>query len=630
MPNMDDIAFFETGPYEHRGGIWSDACRKPHVSTMVPSPPIPDDVRSVASAPLPEKSRLPSGDLASEDLSINDTTPGNGTVVEDTADSSRNNTRRRTWFATVRNEDLVAPDFFPEGQPGESEGSRGRTTESEKSTPPRSQSVPKAESLQVPEPEKERFEGPQFSTHLRPSTSRRSSSQYSLKLEQEEDATPPRTKSTPTTPRKNSDASQVARSPSPPSFFSTLKSKAAAADKQAISNTAKEAMRKWGVNWGGFKKDANNSPLPSEEPSQSGGSPPRVNSLFAEGNSAAHRSRTSYAEVRAAVTERKERERTTSHLEDSPNSTEAQSHPAMARARLVSNPKTTLPNGSVYSDTSINPSTVTSATRLATPKLTPKKSTPSISRVSTEVDTQDLVTSEEAKHAPIHVQPQAKTMSIPGIHASHRGEVQSMGYVAPQLPPSTGPSETMLKNPAIQTVYRLWKTPSTSGQEVVRVAQPHAEQPQATGGQPSEGAGQDEIISTEGADSAPLSNPILAVQPVLKPTPPPLPPRSASIVIRPAPIASKDSPSASQSLKSIAQKDDTIRSQTAIESHPAADLLHQDSVDTITASIDSEPEAMPSPTTDLHPSSNIIHSRPHASSGKTPPALPPRRISTSG
>jgi len=627
MPNMDDIAFFETGAYEHRGGIWSDACRKLHVSTVVPSPPIPDDVQSVASAPLPEKSRLPSGDLTSEDLSINNDTPGDGTAVEDTADSSRNNTRRRTWFATVRNEDLVAPDLFAEGQLGDSEGSRGRTTEFEKSTGSRSQSVPKAESLQVPELEKEGSEGPPF-TDSRLSTSRRSSMQYSLKLEPEEDPTPPRTKSTPTTPRKNSDASQTARSPTPPSFFSTLKSKAAAADKQAISNTAKEAMRKWGVNWSGFKKDTNHSSQPSEEPSQSGGSPPRFNGLFAEGSAIAHRSRTSYAEVRAAVTERKERERTTSHLEDSPDSTEAQSHPTMARARLASNPKTTLPNGSVSSDTPIIPSTITSAARLVTPRLTAKKSTPSISRVSTEVDTQDLVTPEESKHAPIHVQPQAKTMSIPGIHASHRGEVQSMGYVAPQLPGPTGPSETMLKNPAIQTVYRLWKTPSAPGQEAVLRAQLNAEQPQVIGGEPPEGA-DEENISTEGAGSAPLHNPTLPVQLELKPTPPPLPPRSASIVIRPPAIASKDPPSASQTLKSIAQKDDTVRSQI-IESLPAADLMQQDPVDTMTASTDDKPEAIPSPNADLHPPSNIIHSRPQSTSSKTPPSLPPRRTSTPG
>src|SRR5260370_36766221 len=29
MPNMDDIAFFETSSYQHRGGVYADDVRKP-------------------------------------------------------------------------------------------------------------------------------------------------------------------------------------------------------------------------------------------------------------------------------------------------------------------------------------------------------------------------------------------------------------------------------------------------------------------------------------------------------------------------------------------------------------------------------------------------------------------------
>lgn len=80
-------------------------------------------------------------------------------------------------------------------------------------------------------------------------------------------------------------------------FLSTLKSKAA--DKQALSNSAKETMRKWGVNWGGLRKE-----------SSGGDELPDHGSTRSEG-SQGQKSRASYAEVRAAVAERKERERVT-------------------------------------------------------------------------------------------------------------------------------------------------------------------------------------------------------------------------------------------------------------------------------------------------------------------------------
>ncbi|KAF9556429.1 hypothetical protein CPC08DRAFT_669947, partial [Agrocybe pediades] len=491
MPNMDDIAFFETSAFEHRGGIWSDASRKPYMSKTVPST-TEDDAQSI-----------PTITKTSED---------------DVTDSSRNNTKRRSWFTSIRDEDQT---LLPEPGTGNNlEESRGRTLEVDsQSSSPRSQSTPKPSSMRSSTSDASDNNGPGASVEQQ-SRHRSSSSVGSTQFSENELSREGRAKSTPTTPRKNSDASEIARSASPPSFFSTLKSKAA--DKQAISNTAKEAMRKWGVNWGGFKKEASNSSSGDETPQQAASSPPR-STLSENANLFAQKARASYAEVRAAVAERKERDR---NHEDSSAASSSSSLFSAPRQRVLSNPMSNLPNGSVYSDAPSNPSIITSAARLNTPRLTSEKSTPSLSRVSTEVDAKDLPEVQEpVKQAPIHVQPQAKTMSIPGIHASHRGELQSMGYVAPQpsAPPAT--AETMLKNPAIQTVYRLWKNPSSQG------GTPH----DMTG--PSESLRTEEAAvpnpgsdgTTNGEDNASVLSAAALATPAIvanATTAPPLPPRS--------------------------------------------------------------------------------------------------------
>ncbi|KAF8910035.1 hypothetical protein CPB84DRAFT_1834102 [Gymnopilus junonius] len=614
MPNMDDIAFFESTGHEHRGGIWSDAYRKPPVpTTVVPSPS--EDAQSVASAPVPDIELTSSEDAAAtlkpaEDSGVNMTRTASvlvdvpSSAAENLTDAPPVNSRRNTWFAIVRSEEEIsvsAQNLLPNDN--EIDVARGRTVEVEKQTTPRSQSAPKPDSPRPVTPKLAVNGGSGTSllqTSTKPSSSRRSSSsQFSLRVEQDvEDV--PRPKSTPNTPRKNSDASQVPRSPSPPSFFSTLKSKAA--DKQAISNTAKETMRKWGVNWGGFKKDNAAASSDSGESSHTGTSPPSSTSRLSDSASAlAHKARTSYAEVRAAVAERKERERN-HHLEGHSDVSSLATPTAKTPASL-----STLFNGADHSSELVSTPPSIAGTRLRAPSLKSKKSTPSISRVQTQTDIQDLPdeTVEPARQEPIHVQPQAMTMSIPGIHASHRGEVQSMGYVAPQPPAPS--QDTMLKNPAIQSVYRLWKTPSNNqGQD----AEAHSQSEL-----PSQVPTEDQLPNEPAEDNttpavSPSSSPPRLL---VKAIPPPLPPRSTT-ALRPATIVSSDSPSASEALKSIVERNESTRSRSINDPIPT------ESVSSRTTEVPSVPETilepLPSPPAEPLPQT------------KVPPALPPRRIHT--
>ena len=609
MPHMDDIAFFESGLYEHRGGIWSDAARKPF--RPKDAVPTPGDVQSVASAPLPDidvsgfpaECITPVVSKSMDDVSVAATLPITTTtadkpplpvppILEESydssriPDSSRNSARRRTWFSSMPVDDSSLPlsnlvvdvnqpeTFETRGRPVENPVESVESLRISRSTSYSSKSGSAREV--TPDRSEDEHKPSQSATYLTPHSSRRSSSQHSVKLEQgssHQEGPSLQARSTPSTPSRNSDTSQIARSPSPPSFFSSLKSKAA--DKQVISNTAKEAIRKWGVNWPGFiKKDT------VSDESLKNGSPPHLGSPLEDNFT--HKSRASYAEVRAAVAERKERERT-AHNDDSPDTL----RPSSPSARASSN--SILPNESASSDAPIYSSTATSAARLSAPKLASKRSMSSMGR---ELDAQELpVTEEPVKSPPIHVQPQAKTMSIPGIHASHRGEVQSMGYVAPQLQPtSSSPSENVLKNPAIQSVYRLWKTPSGS-------VGPEAE------------------IRVLSGDSV--------TTPPVKPIPPPLPPRSSSMAPRTSDtstdVVTSLSSSASQALKTIVLKDERIRRiSTEVALSPTSlEPTVQDSSNPVHVS-----------TADLRDISIALEPTPNlqtVSQGNTPPPLPPRR-----
>lgn len=553
MPNMDDIAFFESAQYEHRGGIWSDASRRARERPLSAS--VLDDTPSTMSEPassvatpdpFPKSedllARPPTPPLDASDVQVSSTLPS----AEDTSGS----TRRRSWFSSVRSDDMdsLLEAKYEQESTDYLDDNRGRSLEVEKGTLPRSQSTPGAQDGSYSNSSSSDADDTQeASGHSRLSlpNSRRSSLHnpsgrghtHSESLDNGHSVTEP---STPPSSRI-SELSRSTITGSPSSFLSTLKSRAAAADKQALSNTAKEAMRKWGVNWGGLKKDLNAADeMPDHGVIGSRGS--RPDSV----NGAAQKARASYAEVRAAVAERKGRERniqTEEHLTPEPSSPIPIPEGSKGKARAVSGPSSlnsaSSSLGKAYPMDEGNPP--------ATPSI--------ISRTNTESSVSEpkrSVDSSATPFSPIHVQPQAKTMTIPGIHASHRGEVMSMGYVAPQ--PPTMPTDSKLKNP----VYRLWKSPTLSGQQDL--------QEQSEFQQSSSGA-----IGSEGsANTAPAP-----AATVPRPIPPPLPPRRSTAAPRPpveAPAAEQtDVP---ESLQVIASKDtlDGASLQPPSSSdHPATD-----------------------------------------------------------
>ncbi|KAJ7750280.1 hypothetical protein B0H16DRAFT_1280418, partial [Mycena metata] len=527
MPNMDDIAFFETSSYAHRGGIWSDASRREKPPTSV-SEDVPDEDGSVASVLLPHPPSV-DGDVLrgtqsaadlSRDASASSSPPDAGDLSWSSSFSSGDETshtnKRRSWFSSIRSDDLqslVEHDGYEE----DDELQRGRSVDVDKSQNPRSRSTPNAS-----EPTPSQSSGGSEDSHLQAPSQSSTLWSHSKSNSVEEYSKP---SSEPSTSLRNGS------SPTTGSFLSTLKSR----DKQAISNTAKEAMRKWGVNWSGLmkdSKDSNNNSAGGDDVPDHGSFVSRFRSDANTSNtSTPQKARASYAEVRAAVAERRGKERS----DGSPGRTSSPIPIPEVRERAVS-----MQPGRPQSG---NPSPSFMA-RAATESVT-KHSSPSVSRSNTEV-----APSETSSPLPIHVQPQAKMMTIPGIHASHRGEVMSMGYVAPEAP-SPSP-EPKVKNPAIQSVYRLWKSPpSTEVSEAVPDV--------ATSSSSSSSSSSSR--TQEGADEG-TNNPSPAS--VSPRNPPPLPPRtgrttSMSHISRPdlgpPRLSETAQPSASEALQSIANKD---------------------------------------------------------------------------
>ncbi|KAK0500722.1 hypothetical protein EDD18DRAFT_1279909 [Armillaria luteobubalina] len=492
LPNMDDIAFFESLSHQHRGGIWPDAARHPgpqqvpdqsskdtgtEIDAVEPiemeQPPLVQKAKSLQeqAIPLTEPPLLiPS---STEPGFPNESTPLN---------------RRRTWFSTNRNDEKLLSDDRENLTTKDGDEARGRSVDVGKITLARSHSAPgEPEVNHIGDGTSDDGTSNDTDSHLSVNDGRRPSSQASSISDDQEKGKGPSSvsrsssrshKDLPPDPSPETTRVPPASPSATSSFLSTLKSKAG--DKQALSNSAKETMRKWGVNWGNLRKSTTGS---GDEMPDHGSvdTQERVSST----SSLSQKARTSYAEVRAAVAER---------LRSAEESRPSSSSDALSRTRTVS------------------------SSMLVVSQPSPRP----------ELSDSVLPPDDDAPENPIHVQPQAKTMSIPGIHASHKGNVMSMGYVAPPVSP---PPESK-KNP----VLRLWKSPVMAGSTSL----------------------------PEGNKSVESLEPPL---PVPRPPPPALPPRPS--VTRPpvqhTRVASDPSAqSASDSLKSIVDKEEKRTGRTSI------------------------------------------------------------------
>ncbi|KAF8079079.1 hypothetical protein FPV67DRAFT_1604372 [Lyophyllum atratum] len=675
MPNMDDIAFFDSAKHEHRGGIWQDAARQERQETPATEHTEAEDVQPTASAPVldvpsPMVDETPAAHVSetAEELTVSAPTATLSSPAllsetrpaeEEAVETPTIHNRRRSWFSSVRSEGSTPRKGADPEDDLDDDPHRGRSTESEKGAP-RSRSTPHS-------PENLHSDGGDRSpgsddsslldTHLQPPSTRRSSSQHSSKRDHTKSLSTESTKSAPDPSVSANGKSSGSSTPaSPNSFLSTLKSRAG--DKEALSKTAKEAMRKWGVNWG-MRKDTS-----ADDASDHGSIGSAIGSRLRPDTNfgVATKARASYAEVRAAVAQRRGRDasgdRNTNATDEGGDASRPSSPGTLpvpvpetprGKARAASNPW----SGSELAppqDAHMGPSSYPESVALSTSAHSAsassssskhlsvgdsaggsRKASPSVSRTNTEGDA-----SQPLK--PIHVvQPKAMTMSIPGIHASHRGEIMAMGYKPPPQPPSMVAPEGKSSS-----IYRLFKNPVLSGSGDQQPQPPSSSSQQSTS-QVSSQISQDDTdsqVDEPVRDASTLASPALSSnvtlnagstsspqQPLSPRVPPPLPPRSTPVspaavtrppVPREPPAIQSTPPSAEETLKSIALKNEN--SWASFENGNG-------NANGVTGSPAASGDVENVPTDPDHPWETLsTPSKPIAPSPNPGPPLPPRRV----
>jgi hypothetical protein len=571
LPNMDDIAFFESAHYTHRGGIWGDACRKGYRS--------PHDQESISGrGSVNQESVIPPPKSLSTDALMTSTSGDFFPEVElpqediaSAAESMPSTLNRQSWFRNISSgpsglsnldEGKDSPILEENATPDDI---RGRTLNVDTSIK-RATSVPASKSSPITN---DAIEEPPFAQDdsASPSEVSKDSSIHSRVRSLSSGANV--VSSEAGSSRESLTPKSDGRPTNTSSFLSTLKSRT---DKQALSNTAKEAMRKWSVNWNGFKQNHTGGQSLTDD-AVDGAPQGSSSSLF----SFPTKNR-NYADIRAAVAGRMGKE-----TQESSQTERSLSSPPIDIPRSSNGDGNDLrqspppDNGDISLSTSGSPSS-----HHRTPSLLRKdvnRATISPPKITTGTQSVENLPQSPAIFTPpitappIRTQPsQGATMTIPGIHASHKSSIQSYGYT----PPTPSVPQKNTRNQTIQSMYKLFQRPSPNSNGSFSQQQDHAIEPSSPRSSGDHDLEPSQTLGDVSTSDRPEIPPPYSDTQVTKLIPPPLPPRSISSshftsspasgspasFSNQATDASQDVPiaaSATDTLKQIAEQDESKR-----------------------------------------------------------------------
>lgn len=515
LPNYDDIAFFETSAFGHRGGIYADAVRQSLRSTdsTVPATTISQTQSMGVVEALPrhdsmENLKMPGHysttalPLTTEPLEVMPAKGPDSSVVSLPIESqSEPKTEPITGTTTPMTANVLVEPPSPALETPSPRGRPISVIESDSSSlkQPREPSVPASnrdsmegeadQGLNLPS----RKGTPRSSPSPAPSRASHSASQ-SVDMSSTQQVKPVSTSST-FTSNTSTDTKPNG------SFLDNLRSRAAAAASAAEASNpkavaqARETFQKWGAQWAGLKKNLTEN---RESRSNSISSTPSTSTLGLNVASTSPPSSASisrgFDDMRRVVAERRQREDRERVISDVGRGTPLEVPADKSRRQSAGPVLASKFNAEVDpSGEQILPSTSPARTRTGrsdsvgnargvdldeymgsrynrppTPKTAPIV-------VETRLDASPALrplentfasTSPSQKPQPIVSQPAygAMSMTIPGIHAKHRNEVMSMGS-APFEPAAAQPKEeataTTSRLQGIGNIYRLLKKTST-------------------------------------------------------------------------------------------------------------------------------------------------------------------------